>query len=169
MGSGKTTVGQLLARQLNMRFIDTDADIELQQSHTCNEIITIQGEASFREIEHQLLQQLITTNLRDTIIATGGGMPCFNNNIELMKQHGIVIYLHWSAQDLATRLMLTDLSTRPLIKGFNKEQLTNHIDQSLNTRSAFYNQAHIIINAPLSALSPQNDKEIADKIMTYFA
>lgn len=166
MGSGKTTVGQLLAQQLQWHFIDTDTEIEKQQHLSCQKIIELYGIDFFRQLENQILRQLTQTDLSNTIIATGGGMPCNSDNLELMLLNGHVVYIKWSAENLATRLLLTDLTTRPLLKDSDPIQLTQQIRQDLNQREKYYSQANQIITAPVNNnyCSAEDDFEIAKQI-----
>jgi shikimate kinase len=90
MGSGKSTVGRNLARQLSYSFIDTDSLIEKNQSLNIPEIFAKYGEDRFRELEKETLNFILESDHQ--VIATGGGLPCYHNNIILMKENGICIY-----------------------------------------------------------------------------
>ena len=168
MGSGKTTIGKLISEKTQYRFIDTDLLIETEERLTCLQIIETKGQQCFRQKETELLQRLSRQDLHNTIIATGGGMPCFNNNIDTLNHIGTTLYLRWTAQDLTTRLLLTDLNTRPLLKHLSKQQLQQQIEQQINQRERFYRQAHHTIHAPLNTLSENNDNEIADYIIKQY-
>jgi Shikimate kinase len=101
MGSGKTTVGKILAREIKYNFIDTDQLIEDQENKTCKQILTENGETFFRYLELNLLSSI---DYENTVIATGGGLPIFNNNIEILLKKSLVIYIKTSIEDLAKRL-----------------------------------------------------------------
>ncbi len=167
MGSGKTTTARILANRLKWKYIDTDILLEQQEQTTCQDIIVRQGIDYFRQLEHRLLVNLLENDLRNTIIATGGGMACSQPNIDIMKSAGSVIYLKWAACDLATRLLLTDLSKRPLLQGHSHQQLEQHIRQDLAQRDYYYNQAHITINAPCcqTICTEHDDDDMATEII----
>jgi shikimate kinase len=93
-------------------------------------------------IETNALNECITDNQK-TIIATGGGTPCFNNNMDLMKQNGKVIYLKMTAIDLFARLFNAK-GDRPLIKDKDDEDMLLYIENLLKTREVFYNQSDVI-------------------------
>ena len=168
MGSGKTTVGNLLAQRLGWRFIDTDAVIEQRLHDTCRHIIEQQGIEYFRHLERELLYDLSGKNIDNMVIATGGGMPCNDDSIKLVKQTGRVIYLKWSAEHLATRLLLTNLENRPLLSRMTPQQLASHISEDLKQREIYYSQADITVQAPVDSdtCSADDDRKIADKIIT---
>ena len=142
MGSGKTTFGKRLALLINTNFVDTDRFIETQQNMTIVEIFKHQGEAAFREMERKVLLELIT---RDSIVvSTGGGMPCFNDNMSLMLANGKVIYMKTSPEALAARL-INSRCERPLIKGKSKTELLEFIEINLAEREPVYELANITI------------------------
>lgn len=110
MGSGKTTIGKKLSKKINYKFIDTDTLIERKMKMPIKKIFLCYGEYFFRRLERHIL---ISINQKsDFIISTGGGMPCFKNNIEIMKKKGIVVYLKIPK----SRLSKIDKSNRPLLK-----------------------------------------------------
>ncbi len=142
MGSGKSTLGKKVARKLNYAFLDTDSVIEEQAGMTIADIFHQFGEPHFRILEHDLLLSLKD---RDKIvIATGGGMPCFNGNMELLNELGKTFYLNRSVNELAYRLSHAK-KERPLIKGVSSEELTSFIQTNLEDRNPFYEQAHYIL------------------------
>lgn len=142
MGSGKTTIGHRLARQLGYAFMDQDDLIEELAEKKIPEIFESEGEAGFRKQERQAIQNLIKqTNL---VVATGGGAPCFFNNMQVYNENGITIYLKLPPKALAMRLK--DSSTeRPLIKNKSEEELINYIEQTLQEREKYYQQATFVI------------------------
>ena len=142
MGSGKTTLGRKLASLINFDFIDTDHYIEQQYGLKVSEIFAQKGETAFRKIEHETLIHLLESD--QILISTGGGMPCFGDNMDLMLDHGKVVYLKTSPKALALRL-LNSRTERPLIKDKTKDELLLYIEDKLNEREPFYNKAHHII------------------------
>lgn len=150
--SGKSTFGQLLVDKLDTEkpyhFLDLDKVIEEQSKMTIPTIFRDYGEDIFREKEQKALQT--TFNLEKTIIATGGGTPCFFDNLEKMKQNGIVCFLNIEIETLAKRTFKAQQKqndNRPLFKdAASFEELHQLISQKWNDRKAFYQQAHFEIN-----------------------
>ncbi len=140
MGSGKTTVGRLLAEQLNWAFIDLDTSIRKRSGYTIHDLFRFYGEEDFRVLEASALYA--TTLKEETVIATGGGVPCYYDNMKVMKDHGMVIYLEGSPITLAQRLLAEGLNTRPLIKDKDPSELTSFIEKHLDKRLTYYQQAH---------------------------
>jgi shikimate kinase len=142
MGSGKSTLGKRLARKIEYQFQDMDQVIEEQQNMTVSEIFRVKGEAFFRDLERIYLESIDTAS--DLVIATGGGAPCFGNNIELMNSKGMTVYLKLSAHGLVTRLMKAR-NIRPLIESMSAERLHDYISETLPGREKYYNQAKCIL------------------------
>lgn len=143
MGAGKTSLGKLLAKKLNLELIDIDLFIENRYHKSITAIFKERGEAGFREIERQILQEI--TGFENVIIATGGGSPCFFDNMDLMNQTGITIYLRTTVEELIKRLK-SSKQKRPLIKGKTLEELNDFVETSLKKREIFYNKAAIIFD-----------------------
>ena len=138
MGSGKSSVGKLLATNLGYRFIDTDEEIEKDTGLTINEIFKNFGENHFRRLERDKLKEL--SKLKNLVVATGGGMGANEENINLMKRSGLVV---WLKIDFETFLKRVGNDTkRPLIKE-DIEKLKDRFKQ----RENFYSKADIIIDA----------------------
>jgi shikimate kinase len=145
MGCGKTTYGKAIAGHFDMEFIDLDDYIEHRENRTIKHIFETDGESKFREIEHIAMQEVLN-NKDNIVMAAGGGTPCFYDNLKVMRQHGITIYLKVPVPVLALRLMDAKIY-RPLIWGKTEKELTEYIKNTINYRKKFYNQAHIRINA----------------------
>ncbi len=144
MGSGKTTIAKKIANKLSYKFVDIDKLIEDKYRKTIFEIFRDKDEKYFRNIEKETLESLITDD--NIVIATGGGCPCFNNNMSLMNKTGITIYLKLKTGFLINRLINSKVK-RPLIEGKSKEELKDFIEKTLSEREIYYNQAKIIIDA----------------------
>lgn len=112
MGSGKTTIGKKAARALNYSFYDTDECIEEEEGCSISELFSSRGEEYFRKKETETLQKLLLDSNK-YVIATGGGIVKNNENIALLKQIGIVVYLKCSVDKLLPRLRGD--SKRPLL------------------------------------------------------
>ena len=138
MGSGKSTLGILLSNTLNFNFIDTDKLIEKRNSMSISNMFKTKGELFFRDEEKKILKEIIKLN--KTIISTGGGMPCFNNNIETLNKHGKTIYLDYDIETLYLRLKKDN--NRPLL---NNKSLKKNIQELLNTRREIYNKCNYTI------------------------
>ena len=141
MGSGKTTVGKILAEKLNLSFTDVDWFIEQRYRKTIGELFEIFGESRFREIERKILREV--SEFENTVIATGGGTPCFWDNMDFMKEKGITVYLSVPPHQLFERLKKMAVN-RPLLHGKTDEELMDYISRTSEARNPFYNQADII-------------------------
>lgn len=155
MGSGKTSLGKLLARKLKFEFLDTDLLIEEQEKSSIQEIFSSKGESYFREKEHEVLLELGENN-QPTVFSTGGGMPIFNDNILLMKRKGLVVFLDVPFGMLYFRLK-NDFK-RPLLS--SQENLYEYIEATLNERMPIYSQANLIVDGSLNKSDQM--KTIAD-------
>lgn len=142
MGCGKTTQGKKLAKEMGYYFIDLDDYIADQHDKTITDLFKEVGEDEFRKIETIALQECIKDNFK-ALIATGGGTPCFNDNLKLMKESGKIVYLKMDAEALYNRLFNAK-QDRPLIRDKADEDMFLYIENLLKTREVFYNQAHII-------------------------
>ncbi len=145
MGCGKSTLGRRLSEYTGMQFVDMDHYIEERNCKTVPQIFAEEGEAGFRLKEQKALHEL--SEFTDIIIATGGGAPCFFDNIDLMNRSGKTIYMNIAPEILADRL-LKSKTERPLIKGKSREELVAFIDETLSKRNEFYKQAHFQITKP---------------------
>ena len=130
-GSGKTTMGLDLAVHLGLQFVDLDQEIEKASKSSISEIFEEKGEAYFRQLEKYHLEK-VTTELDSFVMATGGGTPCFFNNLELMQKAGTTIFINTPIQKIQGRLQKD--TSRPLMK-------SNSLEQLLEQRKEWYNQA----------------------------
>ena len=142
MGSGKTTMGRKLAGYLGYLFIDLDKILEDEAGMSIAEFFKRNGEEAFREFERRMLQS--STFNDNTVIATGGGAPCFFDNMEWMNKNGTTVYLMMSPKGLVDRLKHS--TDRPLIKGLNEEEMLKFIAGKLEERELFYKQATYVVN-----------------------
>tara|TARA_Y100000994_G_C15644747_1_gene422785 strand:+ start:123 stop:617 length:495 start_codon:yes stop_codon:yes gene_type:complete len=142
MGSGKTTLGKKTASILNVPFLDLDELIVLDTGMSIHELFAQKGEVFFRKTERSLLYNYpFQTN---TIVATGGGTPCFYDNHAFMKKIGITIYLKVSVDELANRLQLSN--ERPLLFN-NTLNLHDFIIQNLSQRESHYSMSDYIVES----------------------
>ena len=140
MGAGKTTLGKALARKMNLSFIDTDLYIENRYHKKISEIFASEGEERFREIEHRILIEI--SEFEDVVVSTGGGVPCFNDNMATMNNCGTTVYLETSEEELAARLRVSK-NVRPVLKNRSGSELVDFIKENLHIRKVFYEQATI--------------------------
>ncbi len=143
MGSGKTYWGKIWAKTMQMNFIDLDAEIEAIEGKSVAQIFETQGENYFREKESQILRELKVDS--DSIIACGGGTPCFNDNISWMNKNGKTIWLKTDVSAILQRV-LQEQNKRPLLKKMNEAEILFFIEQKLKEREPFYKQANIVLN-----------------------
>ena len=144
MGAGKTTLGKALAHRMKLSYIDTDHYIEKRYRKKVSDIFASEGEECFRDLEHRMLLEV--SEFEDIIISTGGGLPCFNDNMAIMNDLGTTIYLETSEEELAARLRASK-NVRPLLENRSGSELVDFIRESLEKRRGFYEQAKIRFNA----------------------
>lgn len=142
MGSGKTHWGRILAAELGRPFVDLDAFIETNEGRTISEIFASSGEKGFRVLEREYLLRLAA--LPPAVVATGGGTPCFFDNMRWMKQYGRTVYLKIPPEVLFERLK-GGRQHRPLLKNMNDDALRAFIRERLAMREPFYNLADAVL------------------------
>jgi len=142
MGSGKSTAGKKLASLLDWSFIDLDKKIEEHTGKTIPEIFSQKGEDYFRAIESKLLKNIYSG--ASTVISTGGGTPCYSDNMDSMIETGLTIYLKLTPNQLRSRLSGSK-GERPLIKNLNHEELLSFIEDKLAHREKWYNRSDITV------------------------
>ena len=145
MGAGKSTIGKELASRLNYRFIDTDLLIEERENLSISELFQQKGETYFRKVEREVLIEASCYD-ENFVMSTGGGAPCFMDNMELLNSIGITVYLKMDANDLYNRLVSTKENSRPLLQNKSSDELLPFISNKLTEREPFYNRSKIIIS-----------------------
>lgn len=143
MGCGKSTKAKQIANLLACPVIDIDAVIVEQQGMSIAEYFEANGEAAFRRLENETLKSFDYP--ATCVIATGGGLPCYFDNMEWMNANGITVYLEMTPPQLVSRLH--NREKRPLLKGMDDEQLLTFIISKLEERNVFYRQSKLIINS----------------------
>ena len=148
MGAGKTTLGNALSQQLGWHFIDLDKEIERQSGCTVPELFARSKEPAFRKMEQQVLHTIVRqlqdplSTIKNSVIACGGGTPCYKQNLALMKASGFVIYLEVAPEILCKRLLDATTAIRPMIPTHDPEQLLPYIRHLLDQRRPVYEAAH---------------------------
>ena len=138
MGTGKTTVGRALAKKLQMRLVDIDEEIEKEQKMSINDIFSRHGEPHFRDIETAMIQEL--SRGKNIINSTGGGAVLRDENMEALKENGIIFCLTASTETIMKRTAKSE--DRPLLKVENPKE---KISEMLSCRRPFYEKAGIMI------------------------
>jgi shikimate kinase len=156
MGTGKTSVGRLIAEQLHFEFLDTDELIQARTGRTITEIFAINGEAAFRQLERDLVGELARRT--QTVIATGGGLPTDPDNLVALKTHALVVCLCASPEKIWERVR--NQSHRPLLHDPDPQR---KIRELLEARKPFYHQADVLINTDLRPI-----REVAQQIILQF-
>ena len=159
MGCGKSTIGRKVAEILRISFVDLDKYIEERYIKTVPAIFAEEGEERFREKER--ISLLEVSQFENVVVGTGGGAPCFFDNMEVMNNNGVTVYIAPDTDVLATRL-LKSKTERPLIVGKSPEELISFINNALLKRAPFYEKAKIIIRGE-NNLDPQL---VIDKIQS---
>lgn len=140
MGCGKTTLGVELARQLGVSYIDLDDYIEQRQGMTIMEIFATMGEERFRVLETEVLREVAA--MTDVIVGCGGGTPCHGDNMALMNQVGITIWLTTSPERITARLLLPEQKAkRPKIAHLPDDEVLSLVVKELAARTPWYDQA----------------------------
>ncbi len=143
MGSGKSTTGKKLASSLSWSFFDLDKRIEELAGMKIPEIFSEKGESFFRTIESETLRDLASET--NAVISTGGGTPCFDNNMNFMLGSGLTVYLRLTTGQLKNRLANSS-KARPLISNIGKDELEDYIHKKLNEREKWYTKAAITVD-----------------------
>lgn len=144
MGVGKSTVGKQLAQKLGFEFIDTDNVFEEKYKINIHVFFEKYGEELFRKLEYKILVD--TLKMRNVVISTGGGTPCFFDSIQLMNQNGMTIYLEMNAEALVNRLEKAKRK-RPLVMNKKEKELQEMVSNKLKERLPFYSQSNITFPA----------------------
>ena len=146
MGSGKTTVGRALAKEIGLPFYDLDWYIESRMRKKISQIFAERGEEGFRKIECNMLHEV--AEFEDVVISCGGGTPCFFDNIDYLNQQAQVVYLRCEPEVLHKHLLMGK-GDRPLLKGKTPDELIEYIRQQLELREPYYTKARYTLDVSL--------------------
>ena len=142
MGCGKTTLGEVLARQMGLRYIDLDEYIEQRRGMSVVEIFDKMGQESFRVMEIEALHEVAA--MTDVVVGCGGGTPCHGGNMEVMNDAGITVWLTTSPERITARLLLPEQKIkRPKIVDLPDDAVLPFVKTELETRNPYYCQAQL--------------------------
>ncbi|MCK9301790.1 MAG: shikimate kinase [Bacteroidales bacterium] len=141
-GAGKTTNAKRVAKECKLELLDTDVLIEQKMQMSISDIINQEGERTFRKIEHEILLECIEKD--NFIMSTGGGLPCFYDNMDIMLNNGVCFYLKMNAKMLSQRVM-SSWKERPLLK--NQANMAEYIQEQLVVRRYYYERANFVVNS----------------------
>lgn len=144
MGAGKSGVAKRLAARLGWQSCDTDVMFEEKYRITINDFFAKYGQDLFRKLESDILHT--TVSMDNVVIATGGGTPCFFDNMQWMNDNGLTVFLSMSAKSAAVRLSQTK-KKRPLTLGLSGDELLHFVEQQYEQRLPFYTQAQMTFKA----------------------
>lgn len=139
-GSGKSTLGLELADQLGFSFYDLDTLIEQRENAEIAEIFSNRGEGYFRKLESNVLKDTLFRN-ESFVLATGGGAPCFNDNMNLINEHGLSVYLDVPLNHILNRLTSSKIEVRPLFAGLDTGEIILKLKNMYFERQKYYEKA----------------------------
>lgn len=155
-GSGKTTLAEELSSLTKLPFFDLDHKLEEKEGRSIPEIFSENGEDYFRKVENEVVHSFLPDN---AILATGGGAPCFFDNMDFMLSNGKTVFVDVHEDELIERVW-SQHGSRPLLAQEGKEEMYNAIKEKRNNRLPFYKKAEYIIEA-----DKKTPKEIANEIV----
>ena len=141
-GSGKSTFGKQLAKELDFPFLDLDQSIVERFQLTIPEIFSQHGEGQFRDWESLVLEEVLSQDA-SFILASGGGTPCFNDYMDLINSKAISVYIDVPLGTISRRLQSTKTQQRPLFQGLDQGEISLKLKSLLVSREYFYDQAKI--------------------------
>lgn len=143
-GAGKSFIGEKLADLLDWTFIELDLEIEKQEQKSIPAIFAEKGEVYFRKLEQRVLHQALKK--QKIVISTGGGTPCFFDNLERIKEVGLSVFLATDSKQILTRILAVPLK-RPLFEGMTKKEIQEKIDTLYKERVIYYQKADLSVNS----------------------
>ena len=161
-GVGKSTIGRIVAERLGLRFVDTDLFVESRYHATISSMIGCCGIDKFRKRERVALLELLQAE--DTLIATGGGLPTWEDNMDRMLARGLVVYLRSSLDILADRLYSVR-TTRPAVAEKTLSEVRDYLEAISLKRDPYYSRAHVVV--PIGHLrSAEEELEAAELVVS---
>ena len=148
MGSGKSFLGKKISEALHLPFIDLDQEIEKEEGSSVSEIFAVKGEEHFRKLEAAVLRK--SSNSTEFVMATGGGAPCFHQNMDFIKKTGTSIFLNVPVSIIAKRLKGSELEQRPILQNSSTENVETMLITLLDKRLKFYSEADFTLSGEVS-------------------
>lgn len=165
MCSGKTTLGRALAERLGREFIDLDDAVERRSGRSVAEIFATDGEAAFRHLERETLDDiLLRAGNRSVVVACGGGTPCREGVMEVLNGGGVTVWLVAPVERIVERVLL-EPGKRPLLAGKSREELTRMVGRMLDERRPYYSQAAHTFDASLL----ESESQVAESVTDFIA
>lgn len=158
-GSGKSSLGKRLARRMGVRFVDTDKQVELQEGASIADIFHYEGEEYFRIAERRAVEALANDGI-DMVIATGGGLPTWRDNMDWLVRSGMTIYLRRTPEQILSRLSDYGRAKRPMFRGKSDDELLQFMREQMALRESYY--AKSLIDVDCTVMS---DDEVVEYIV----
>lgn len=149
LGSGKSVLGKKIAEEADLPFIDLDHAIEKEEGVKVQNLFASRGEAYFREVEAKHLRR--QTQAKEFVMATGGGTPCFHDNMSFINGHGTSVFLNTPIGEIVSRMDLTQKKSRPLLSGIPDQDLEQKLKDMFQKRLPYYSQAHFTVEGSATA------------------
>ena len=162
-GSGKSSLAKRLSRKLGIKQLDTDKLVEEREGASVADIFFYQGEEYFRCAERDVVEELVNSKY-EGIIATGGGLPTWSDNMERMNEWGYTVYLRHSPEQILSRLSDYGREKRPMFRGKSDEELLSFMHEHLAQREPYYAQAKMVVDCDTMS-DDDVVSYIADKLM----
>lgn len=158
-GSGKSSLGKRLARRLGIGFVDTDKRVEQMVGATIADIFHYEGEEYFRRSEREAVEAIVERE-GDVVVATGGGLPTWGDNMSRLNECGTTIYLRRSPEQILSRLTDYGRQKRPMFRGKSDEELLQFMHEQMAVREPYYAAAHITVEC-----TAMNDDDVVEYIV----
>ena len=159
-GSGKSSLGKRLARRLGVRFVDTDKLVEQSEGASIADIFHFEGEEYFRIAERRAVESL-ANECMDLVVATGGGLPTWRDNMEWLVRSGVTVYLRRIPEQILSRLSDYGREKRPMFRGKSDEELLQFMHEQMALREPYYAKAQIAVDC-----SVMSDDDVVEHLVT---
>ena len=159
-GSGKSSLGKRLARRLGVRFVDTDKLVEQSEGASIADIFHFEGEKYFRIAERRVVESL-ANECMDLVVATGGGLPTWRDNMEWLVRSGVTVYLRRTPEQILSRLSDYGREKRPMFRGKSDEELLEFMREQMELREPYYAKAQIAVDC-----SVMSDDDVVEYLVT---
>ena len=144
-GSGKSSLAKRLSRKMGVKQLDTDKLVEEREGASVADIFFYQGEEYFRHAERSVVEELVAAGY-EGIVATGGGLPTWGDNMARMNELGYTVYLRRSPEQRLSRLSDYGREKRPMFRGKSDEELLSFMHEHIAQREPYYAQAKMVVD-----------------------